>query len=240
MPLLPRSGAHRLGDLLEDVRRGGVQDGVHRVEAQAVQVKFLEPVEGVVHVEAADGGGRVAVEIDGRAPGRVPLFVEKAVPGVDVQVIALRPEVVVDHVEKHHHPPPVGLLDQGLQLLGGAVVAVRGKEQHAVVAPVAAAREIGHRHQLDGGYAEVDQVVEPFDQVHEPAARGAGTGVQFVEHRLVPGPALPVPVLPGKGERIDHHARAVHVLGLRARGRVRHEQVAVDAKPVGRADLRLG
>ena len=45
--------ADRLRHFGEDIGRALVEDRVHGVEAQPVEVKFLEPVERVVHEEIA-------------------------------------------------------------------------------------------------------------------------------------------------------------------------------------------
>ena len=101
--------------------------------------------------------------------------------------------MVVDHVEDDHQPEAVRGVDQRLQLVRRAVGAVRRVGQHAVIAPIVPAREIGDRHDLDRGDAEALQL----RQVLLDAAEAAhGAGVQFVDHGLVPGPALPVVVLP--------------------------------------------
>ena len=55
-----QGGAHALGDLGDDVRPAVVEDGVHGVEAQAVEVEFLEPVERVVDEEVAHRSRRSA------------------------------------------------------------------------------------------------------------------------------------------------------------------------------------
>jgi hypothetical protein len=78
-----------------------------------------------------------------------------------VQVVALRAEVVVDDVEQHHQPAGVGGVDQRLEVLrAGRSGCPARTAEHAVVAPVARAGEVGDRHQLDGGDAELDEVVE--------------------------------------------------------------------------------
>jgi hypothetical protein len=56
-----------------------------------------------------------AAEVDRRPPGRVLVFAEEAF-GVATQVIAVRAEVVVDHVENHRQPVAVGAVDQVFEL----------------------------------------------------------------------------------------------------------------------------
>ena len=138
-------------DLLQDVLLAAVDDPVDGIEAQAVEAKLLEPVQHVVNGEIAH---RTDLVVDRGAPGRVLLGLEEAL-GILVQVVPHRAEVIVHHVEEHHEPAPVRLVDQALQIVGAAVGGVRGERHHAVVAPVARAGEVGERHQLDRGDPEV-------------------------------------------------------------------------------------
>ena len=52
--------AHALGELLQQMRRAVVQDRVHGVQPQAVEVELLDPVERVVDEELADRPGVLA------------------------------------------------------------------------------------------------------------------------------------------------------------------------------------
>ncbi len=62
------------------------------------------------------------------------------------------------------------------------------------------------------------------------------TDVELVEDHLLPGASRPPGVGPLKRLRVDDLAGAVHVLGLEAGGRVRHEEPPIDpeAIPVAR------
>ena len=131
-------------------------------------------------------------------------------------------------------------VDQRLQLLRPAVRRVGRVRQHAVVAPVALAGEVGERHQLDRGDAEVDQRLQLLRRAGVGALGREGADVQLVDHRLAPRPAGPGVVAPLVGLRVDHLARPVDVLGLEARGRVGNQQLAVDAVAVARAGAGLG
>ncbi len=211
----PRAVAQRRADLAHDVDRRVVVDGVDRVHAQPVGMELLDPVERVVDEEIAHGPCLLAVEIDRRAPrcrmGRVE---ELRAPGV--QVVAIRAEVVVDHVDQHHQAERVRAVDERLHFVGRAVRRVGREWQHPVVAPVAAAGEIGERHQLDRGDAELGQVLQPLGSGDEGAFGGEGADVELVDHGLGPRPAAPAGVAPRVGRRVDDFARGVHVVGIRA------------------------
>ena len=228
------AGTHGRAQRLDDVGLRVVADGVDGVEAQAVEMELLQPVERVVDEEVAHDLAARGVEVDRRAPRRGVARVEEG-RRIGVQVVALRAEVVVDDVEQHHEAARVRLLHQHLEVLGAAVGGVRREGQHAVVAPVAPAGEVGHRHQLEGGDAEFGEVVEAAADAVIVAAAGEAAGVQFVDHRLFPAPPAPGVVAPGEGLRVDDFAGAVDVVGIEARGRVGHAQVAVDEVAVARA-----
>jgi hypothetical protein len=142
-----RPVAHGLCQRVHDMRRRTVVHGVHGVDAQAVEVELLQPVQRVVDEEVAHPAAARALEVDGRAPGRVQRRIEE-VGCVGVQVVALGSEVVVDHVQQHHQSTLVRGGHKGLQIVGRAVAGFGGERQHAVVAPAAATGKVGHRHQL--------------------------------------------------------------------------------------------
>ena len=234
MPPAVDAGVHGLRQLGQDVRLGGVLDGVDGVEAQPVEAVLLEPVEGIVDEEVAHRPAVLAVEVDGGAPGRVPVGVEEAL-GEGVEVVPLGAEVVIDHVEEDHHLQLVGRVDQRLQLLRPPVDRIRREDGDAVVAPVPRPGKVGDRHQLDGGDAQILEVAEPVGDALVRAFRREGADVQLVEDRVLPRPPGPVRMLPGVGVRVDHLARAMDVVRLEARHRIRRLQVAVDLEAVAGA-----
>ena len=106
---------------------GIVEDGVDGVEAQAVEVVFLEPVQRVLDEEVAhDAAALLAVEVDAGAPGRLVTLGEERL-GVGVEVVPGRAEVVVDHVEEHHQAERVRPVDEALQVVGPAVGRIRAR-----------------------------------------------------------------------------------------------------------------
>ena len=112
-----------------------VEQGVDGVEAQPVNVVVAQPHQGVVDEVAAHFVAAGTVEVDGIAPGR--LVVAGEVGAVDAQVVAIGPEVVVDHVEDHGEATLVAGVDQCLQPRRAAVEVVGRVEIDAVVAPAA-------------------------------------------------------------------------------------------------------
>ncbi len=170
---------HLFGDLVDHVRRGVVDDGVNGVEAQPVEVVFLQPVERVVNGEGAQERRVSAVVVEAGAPGGLVALGEDRAE--EREVIPLGTEVIVDDVEQHLDPVAVRRVHEQLQVLRPAVGGVGGEGQHAVVAPVAPAGEGGDRHEFDGGDAEGGEVVELLDRRGEGARWREGADVEFVE-----------------------------------------------------------
>jgi len=234
-----RSGRQRLADLLHDVRVRAVAHRVDGVHAQAVEAELLHPVERVVHEEVAHGARARAVEVDGRSPRRAVRWVEE-LGAVTVQVVALGSEVVVDHVEQHHQPEAVRRVDQRLEFVGRAVGGIGRELQHAVVAPVALARNVRERHHLHRRHAQFRQLHEPLARRVEGAFGGERTHVQLVHHRLFPRAAAPCTVSPRVAAWVGHHARTVNVAGVEARGGVGHRGAVGQLEPVAVAMRRAG
>ena len=162
----------RLGQLGQDVDRALVEDRVDRVETQAVDVELADPVPRVLDEMPADALAVGAVEVDGRAPGR--LVAVRVVRAVLPQVVALGPEVVVDHVEHDAEAVAVGGIDQAPEAPRPAIGGLRCEEVGAVVAPVARAGELADRHELDRGDPEVDQLGQVRDDGLERPRRREG------------------------------------------------------------------
>ena len=233
-----RALAERVRDLGDDVGDAVVDDRVDGVEAQPVEPELLDPVQRVVHEEIAHRPRVTSVEIDRRPPWRRTVAVEEP-RRVGVEVVSLRAEVVVDDVEEHHQAAGVRRRDQALQVLRRAVRGVGRERQHAVVAPVARAGEVGDRHQLDCRDAEVGEVVEPFDRGGKRPAGREGPDVELVDHRLFPRPAGPGVVAPLERAGVHDPARAVDVVGIPARGRIGDPPGAADVEAIRGAGRRV-
>src|ERR1019366_10206490 len=95
------------------------------------------------------------------------------------QIIAIRAEMVVNHVQQYHQATCMSGLHQGFQVFGPAIGRVRREWQYAVVAPVAATGEIRDGHQLDDCNAKRGQMLEPADGGEKGAFRREGADVQL-------------------------------------------------------------
>ena len=191
---------------------------------------------GVADVEGVPGAGVVGVVA---AVVLLEPVVRRVVDALEAQrrpeVVALG-GVVVDHVEDHLDARGVHRLHHRLELLDllavpsglvhrGGVGGVRGEEAQGVVAPVVAQplvqqravlHELVDRHQLDGGDAELGEVLGD-GRVRQAGVRAAlllgHVGVQLgealdvglVDHRLVVGDVEAAVALPVE-EGVDDHA----------------------------------
>jgi hypothetical protein len=158
--------------------------------------------------------------------------------GAQRQRIAVRPEVVVHDIEHHHEPERVRRVDERFQIFGPAIATVGREQQHAVVAPVAAPREVRDRHQLDHRDAEPHEVLEPLCCRPERALGGERADVQLVDDGAGPRPPAPLFVAPRMSTRIDDFARTVDVVRLETRRGVRDPRAVGEHEAIPRSCAR--
>src|SRR5216683_658958 len=172
------------GQLLEYVLWGLVNDRVHRVQAQAVDVVLANPHQRVVDDEATDLVAAGAVEIERGSPcGAVAIGEVRAEL---VQEIAQRACMVVHDVQNDSETRGVTLVDELFETRGTAVGMMGSEEIHAVIAPPTIARELGDRHKLDDVDAEVDEVGEPLDHSIGLRRRArVGPGLSTLDRKAV-------------------------------------------------------
>jgi hypothetical protein len=128
------------------------------IEAQTVDMKFLKPVECVVEKELAYGAAALAIDIDPRAPrGFMPVCEERL--GIDVQIISRGTEVVVDHIQEHHHAKGVSALHEPFEIVRRPVCGVGCERKNPVIAPIATTRKFSDRHEFDRRDAEIAEVL---------------------------------------------------------------------------------
>lgn len=152
------------------------------------------------------------------------------------EVIARRPEVVVDDVEDHGQPPDVTGVDEAGEGIRAAVRFVHRIPADAVVAPVVLTVEGVERHDLHRIDAELHQVVEVPDGRVEGPLGGEGADVELVEHGTADVATGPLRVVPDR--RVDHMERgeAVDAVGQTYRPRVgQRALLVVDEESVPQA-----
>ncbi len=210
-------------------------NGMHRIQPQPVKTVLAQPVQRVFDREGAHL--RHAV-IDRAAPRRLRLGKERW--RIAAEVIPLGTEVIVDHVEEHHHSAQMRRVDQGFQIVGAAIGAVGRVPQHAVIAPVARSRKIRQRHQFQSGDSGGGEMIESFDHGAVAAVRHEGADMGFDQYGFMPRPTAPVRRPPSVVGMIDHLARPRDVVRLKGGGWIRHIDLVVDPESVARAGFHAG
>ncbi len=220
-----------VAELAQEVLGAEVLDGMHGIEPQPVDMEVAQPHHGILQEEMTHPVAEDVVEVDGLAPGGVILAGEARAKGV--QVVALRPQVVVHHVENHGNALLMTGLYQLRELQRPPVAGLHSKGKHPVVAPVAAPREGGYGHDLYGIHAQLFEVRQLVVHGHEGPLGGERAHVQLVDHQLAqaqPPPA--VDVYRADVIQVDGRGGLMHPHGLHQRGGVGKGMLAVDAEHV--------
>ena len=227
---------HRLADLLGQVHRTQVYDAIGRVEAETIEMVFRHPVHRVVHQVAPHFVAVGTIEVEPVAPRR--LVAVREVGTESRQVVPLRAEVVVDHVEQNRESGAVRGIHQPLEPVRAAVRALHRVERHAVVPPVAAAGELGHRHDLHRRHAELAERGKALDDPVERARGSEGPHVQLVDDEIGRLDSTPRAVAPLERGGVHDARRAVHARRPPPAHRVRKLGAAIDAVVVVGAGWR--
>ena len=206
-------------DCGQQVLRRPIEDLLRGVEPQAVEMKLVDPVAGIADEELAHRRRVVAVEVEGVAP-----FVVVALGEVrrreGAQVVADRPEVVVDHVEDDRNPRGVRRVDEPAEVVRTAVEMRRRKEVHTVVAPAEAALELGDGHHFNDGDADARQLGKLSSRRGPPALARERADMQLVDDLPFERHAPPLCIRPGEACRIDDFRWTVRPLRLKSRRRI--------------------
>ncbi len=123
--------------------------------------------------------------------------------------------MVVHHVEKDRQAGGVAGVHQLLQSMRPAVTVLGRIQLHAIVAPIAIAGELRHRHDLHGRDAQLAQLVQTADDGLERPLRGERADVQLVENQVFAAHAFPTRIGPDEALRADDRRGGVNAIGLR-------------------------
>ena len=144
-----------------------VQHGGHRIHAQPVDVKFLQPEQRVRNQERAHFVAPV-VE-DQRAPvlllalARIGVLVERRAVEVDQSVRVFR-EVRRHPIDDHADPRLVAGIDEELEFIGRTEPRGGREISDHLIAPRTRERILHHRQQLDVGVAHLLHVLHQLDR----------------------------------------------------------------------------
>ncbi len=225
-------------DAREHVLLRVVSDVLGGVEAQAVEVVFGDPVSGVRDDEFADRSTIVAIVVHAVTPVGV-MALREIVAGERGEVVSVRAQVVVDHVENDADPERVRGVDEAPEVVGPTVEARRSVEVHPVVAPPELSGEVGDRHHLDDRDSEVGERGKVGARGVPRPLGSERAHVHLVEALPLERAATPAAVGPREARRIDHLRRTVRTLRLKARrgvGMQRRGAVEAETVPSARGD----
>ena len=208
--------------------------GVHRVQAQSIDVVIAQPHQCVVDQEAAHFRGAGFFEIDRVTPGR-GVAVGK-IRSKFCQVIAHRAEVVIDHVQQHGEPFAMARIHEVLKIVGLSVGIENRIQIHSVIAPSTLAGEIGDRHQLHVGHTQVFQIVQAGLCRFQRSLRRKRAQMQLVNKCAGKRRRLPVAVAPGERSMIDQPGLTMDTIRLPLGSRIGECGFqTIDHEPVVRA-----
>ena len=213
-------GGHRIEERV-------IVDRMYGIEAKPVDPIVVQPHQGIVDEVARDGG---KIDRHRPTPRRLDLGMEERAR-IAAEVIPVGAEMIVHDIEKHREAELVGGIDERLHFVGCAIAFGDRIGQHAVIAPVARAAKGVDRHEFDRGHAQRCDFRQTGSDAGETAEH---PHMHFLDDHLLPGPPLPVVGPPAIGVVIDHHAPAVDAPRLRARRRIGHGDVVVDAEAIPR------
>src|SRR5438067_3599328 len=132
-----------------------IDDRMDRVDAQSIDMKFVDPLQRIVNEKPANVVTMRSVEVDRHSPRRLVAIGE--IRREFREVIPFRTEVVVDDVEKKRETVLVTGIDEPLQSDRTAIRDLCRADVRAVVSPISIARELANGKELDCGDAEVLQ-----------------------------------------------------------------------------------
>src|SRR5262249_46346397 len=157
-----------------------------------------------------------AVEVNRLAP-LVLVAVREVVLGELLQVVAVRPEMVVNHVQDDAQAGGVGAIDEAAEVVGAAIYPRGRKEIDAVVAPAKSSKEIGDRHAFEHRDAGGRQLRQ-FTPGRFPGALARERAhVHLVDYLPFKSGPVPAAVRPAKRAGIDELRRPVRPLWVEPR-----------------------
>jgi hypothetical protein len=211
---------NRVAQLMEDMPGTEIEDPVHGIEAEAIDMVLYHPVKGISDDEFSDLITPWAVEIDRRSPGSFVAI--RTIRPVIAAIISFRAKVVIDHIENHSQSLLVTFVDQPFQSPWPPIAVLRGVETGSIIPPISLSRELSDRHQFDSAHPEILlQIIEMGENRLKGPFLGERSGVDFIKDRLLQRYSFPSLIFPLKFIGFDDLRRAVYSLGLISGNRIR-------------------
>src|SRR5262245_26727222 len=217
MHLATQSSGHGIGGLLnftQDMTRTEVINGMDRIQAQAINMILLDPHADIVQYKGPHCIAAPVVVIDRPPPRRLVTVCE--VRPKFLEIIALWTQVVIDDVKKESQLGCMTGVDEALQAMRTPIAIVWRVGMDTIVAPVARARKLGHRHKLQSRYPQLAQRGEPGNDRLKGAHGCEGSDMELVQHQVCPLYARPGVVRPHKVGWPEHGGGPMHTVWLPA------------------------
>ena len=134
------------------------------------------------------------------------------------QIVATRPEVVIDDIKADSESAMVSGVDEALQGGRPTIGVVHGIQGDTVITPAPSAREGRNGQHLHHVDTEVNEVIQPADRGFEGALRREGADVHLIDDRAeyacAGAGSTPRVIAPGELREIDKAAWSVHTRWL--------------------------
>ncbi len=190
-----------------------VVDVLSRIQPQSIEMVLFDPVCGVGEKIFANRLAVRAIKIQRWTPiGGVS--VREVSFGKLTEVIAIRPQVVIDHVQNYGDSQSMGSVHKCSKIIGLAVETCGSEQVDAVISPAEATRKIGDWHDFDAVDADARQFGKLACGRGPGACLGEGADMHLVDHQTWQGLAGPCGIGPGKLLRIDNLRWPVRPLRL--------------------------
>ena len=177
-----REGVHGAGQFLQQVHGLETVDRAHGIQSQPIETVDVQPHARVVENKLPDAITVCAVVVDRIAPGRFDQVGE--IRREVIQVVAIRAEMVVDHIQQHGEAVCMAGCDKPGEILRSAVGGLRRKQIDTVIAPPMLARKGRKRHDFDMGHAKGDEMRELLRGARVGSLGRESADVQLIDNGL--------------------------------------------------------
>src|SRR5208282_5283918 len=202
------------------------------IQPKTIKMKFVDPIRCVSQKKLANGFAFSPVKIDSGAPVRL-FFLAEVVFGELGQVISIRSEMVIHHVENGTDALSMRRIDEGSEIVGRSVVARRCEQIDSVVSPAERPLVFCDGHYLQKRNSQIRKFRKLLNGRTPCSFRRERAYVQFVNDLVVKLDAAPGVIGPRKRGWVCDLRRSMRALRLKSRGRIWKRAFAIDEKCIG-------